>query len=146
MTLDAEGRPSVALSQDEPDAEGVTRRVGYLTTTASRKLPVRRDVTGDGKADVLALDASGELWRYNGTGNGNGVGSTFQSRALVFKDWGGSYKDVVGAGDLNGDGKADLLSRDTAGRPWLNAGKGTGAFGNRTAVGTEPIRDYTKIS
>ncbi|MGW1773714.1 FG-GAP repeat domain-containing protein [Streptomyces sp. NPDC002104] len=103
------------------------------------------DLTGDGKADLLALDASGELWRYNGTGNGNGTG-TFKSRALVFKDWGGSYKDVVGAGDLNGDGKADLLSRDTAGRPWLNAGNGTGGFGNRTAIGTEPVWNHTKIS
>ncbi|MCP3758052.1 VCBS repeat-containing protein [Streptomyces sp. TBY4] len=103
------------------------------------------DLTGDGKADLLALDTSGELWRFNGTGTGTGAG-TFKSRVLVFKDWGGSYKDIVGAGDLNGDGKADLLSRDTLGRPWLNAGNGTGGFGNRTALGTEQIWDYTKIS
>lgn len=94
-----------------------------------KKLIGTGDLNGDGKADMLALDTSGELWRYDGTGPG-----VFKPRVLVFTDWGGTYRDVVGAGDLTGDGKADLVSRDTTARAWLNAGTGTGSFANREQV------------
>ncbi|MFE7774328.1 FG-GAP repeat domain-containing protein [Streptomyces sp. NPDC057445] len=88
------------------------------------------DLNGDGIGDVLALDRSDELWRYNGTRSG-----TLKDRVLVFKDWGRSYKDVIGAGDLDGDGRNDLVSRDTSNRLWLNAGTGTGTFADRVQAG-----------
>ncbi|WP_031159456.1 FG-GAP-like repeat-containing protein [Streptomyces durhamensis] len=88
------------------------------------------DLNGDGIGDVLALDTSGELWRYDGTRSG-----TLRDRVLVFKDWGGSYQDVVGAGDVDGDGRGDLVSRDTSNRLWLNAGTGTGTFRSRVQAG-----------
>ena len=43
---------------------------------------------------------------------------------------------VRGAGDLTGDGKPDLVSRDTTGTVWRNSGDGKGSFGPRVKVAT----------
>ena len=45
------------------------------------------------------------------------------------------YNAIVGAGDLNEDGKNDLLLRDTAGNLYRRLGDGKGNFGNRLLVG-----------
>jgi hypothetical protein len=95
-----------------------------------KRLIAAGDLGGDGKNDLLAIDASNELWRLNGTGAG-----TFMPRSLVFKDWGTAYKDVVGGLDLSGDGRADLVSLDKDGRAWLNRGNGKGGFDNRSQAG-----------
>lgn len=48
--------------------------------------------------------------------------------------WGG-YNKVFGPGDLNGDGRSDMLARDKSGVLWMLPGKGLDKFGARIRVG-----------
>ncbi|MET7760130.1 VCBS repeat-containing protein [Streptomyces sp. NPDC005389] len=91
------------------------------------------DVTGDGRADLLARDAAGVLWLYKGTGSGT---APFAGRARVGAGW-NAYDQIVVAGDLTDDGKTDTVARDAAGVLWLYKGTGsaTAPFAARTRVG-----------
>lgn len=89
------------------------------------------DFNGDGRGDLLAQDKSNTLWRYDGTGTGG-----FKPRVKLAANWGSSYNAVIGVGDITGDGKADLVSRDTGGAVWRNTGDGKGSFGPRVKVAT----------
>jgi hypothetical protein len=88
------------------------------------------DITGDGRPDLLAHDANGGLWRYEGAGNG-----MFKARVQVFSGWGRGYNALVGVGDITGDGKADLVARDTAGGLYRHNGTGTGTFAGSVRIG-----------
>ncbi|MFF8291393.1 FG-GAP-like repeat-containing protein [Streptomyces sp. NPDC016309] len=89
------------------------------------------DLDGDGHTDLLARDAGGELWRYESTGTG-----AFHPRTLVFRDWGAGRDAIIGAGDVDGDGKNDLVSRDTNGKLLRNSGRGDGTFGPTVQIGS----------
>jgi hypothetical protein len=138
--IDGDRRPDLVARQASTGdmylyrgtADGkLTPRVRVGTRwTMYKKLIGTGDLNGDGRGDLLAQDTSNELWRYDSAGAGG-----FKARVKVFNDWGISYDAVVGAGDLNGDGRADLVSRDTAGVVWRNDGNGKGSFGARTKVG-----------
>ncbi|MCX4408367.1 MULTISPECIES: FG-GAP-like repeat-containing protein [unclassified Streptomyces] len=99
--------------------------------TGYKKIVGAGDLDGDGHGDLLAQDKSNELWRYDGTATGK-----FKSRVKVFNDWGPSYNVIVGVGDITGDGRADIVSRDTSGTVWRNNGNGKGSFGGRTRIAT----------
>ncbi|WP_149825843.1 MMPL family transporter [Streptomyces tailanensis] len=43
---------------------------------------------------------------------------------------------IVGVGDITGDGRADIVSRDTSGTVWRNNGNGKGSFGGRSKIAT----------
>ncbi|MGI5356488.1 FG-GAP-like repeat-containing protein [Streptomyces sp. CA-252508] len=89
------------------------------------------DLDGDGHADLLARDAGGELWRYESSGTG-----AFHPRVLVFSDWGAGRDAIIGAGDVDGDGRNDLVSRDTNGKLLRNSGRGDGTFAPTVQIGS----------
>ncbi|WP_228473149.1 FG-GAP-like repeat-containing protein [Streptomyces cyaneochromogenes] len=101
--------------------------------TGYKKIIGAGDLNGDGRGDLLAQDKSNELWRYEANTTSTGG---FKARVKVLDDWGASYNAVVGVGDFTGDGRADLVSRDTSGNVWRNNGDGKGSFGSRTRIAT----------
>jgi sugar lactone lactonase YvrE len=84
------------------------------------------DWSGDGHADVLGVDAAGDLLYYPHNGNGLSspvtIGHGFQS-----------FTSVVAA-DFSGDGHADILAVDAAGDLWYYPHSGNG-FGARVQIG-----------
>jgi len=77
------------------------------------------DLTGDRIPDLLTRKANGELWLAAGNGKGGFTGS--------WRKVGGGWQvfvQLITPGDVNGDGKADLLGRTSAGALYLYAGTG----------------------
>ncbi|MCX4763216.1 VCBS repeat-containing protein [Streptomyces sp. NBC_01275] len=101
----------------------------YADWKTYKKVVGAGDLNGDGVGDLVAQDKADNLYRYYGTGKG-----TFGARVKVAAGWGGTYNAVVGAGDVTGDGKADLVARDTAGVLYRLPGNGKGGFGARVKI------------
>ncbi|MEV3914465.1 FG-GAP-like repeat-containing protein [Streptomyces canus] len=94
------------------------------------------DFNTDGLTDVLTRQASdGTLWVYPGTGK-PGM-ETLGTRYQVGTGW--KSQDIITTGDLNNDGRPDVLSRQASdGTLWVYPGTGKasgGAFGTRYQVG-----------
>ena len=89
------------------------------------------DFNGDGRADVVAVDSVGTLWLWRGTGRG-----TLEPDPIRAGTGWGSMTWIAAVGDLDGDGRADLMARDTAGSLWSYSGDGIRSFSSRSLIGT----------
>jgi hypothetical protein len=89
------------------------------------------DFTGDGRADLFAVDKTGSLWLYRGNGTGGFAGPGTR----IGTGW-GSFTALV-AGDFSGDRRTDLVARTASGSLNLYRGNGVGRFlSGPTTVGT----------
>ncbi|MFF8280920.1 FG-GAP repeat domain-containing protein [Streptomyces lateritius] len=89
------------------------------------------DLTGDGRADLVAFDKAGDLWLYKGAGSDTSV---YAPRKKVGWGW-GIYNQITAVGNVGGGPAGDLLARDKAGVLWLYPGKGDGTFASRVRLG-----------
>ncbi|GAB1332005.1 FG-GAP-like repeat-containing protein [Streptomyces sennicomposti] len=111
---------------------GARKLIGSGGWNAMSRIVGAGDLSGDGRPDVLAVEKStGRLWLYPGTGTG-GLGT----RKLVGNGGWNGMNALVGAGDMNGDGRADLIGREAStGKLWLYPGK-TASLGSRVLMGS----------
>ncbi|MFD4245809.1 FG-GAP-like repeat-containing protein [Streptomyces sp. NPDC058525] len=92
------------------------------------------DLNNDGYSDIVGRDRFGNLYLYPGTGR-TGTG-TFNNAVLIGVGW-NSYTDL-GFGDMNGDGRTDLIGRGSDGNLWVYPHKGsigTDTLDSRVSIG-----------
>ncbi|MFD4377058.1 FG-GAP repeat domain-containing protein [Streptomyces sp. NPDC058486] len=74
--------------------------------------------------------ATGKLWPYPGTAAG-----TLGARKLLGTGGWNGVNTLTGVGDMNNDGRPDLIARKAAtGKLWFYPGN-TGAYGSRVLIG-----------
>jgi hypothetical protein len=103
-------------------AYGTPKRIGDYGWDAFNSILGVGDFTGDGKSDLVARKPDGTLWLYRGTGridaSSNGYGAPQK-----IGDYGWEVFDIItGVGDLNNDGKNDIVARKPDGSLWLYRG------------------------
>ncbi|WP_030325894.1 FG-GAP-like repeat-containing protein [Streptomyces flavochromogenes] len=112
---------------------GARKLIGTGGWNSMGRLAAFGDLSGDGRSDLLGVEkATGKLWLYPGTGSG-GLGA----RKLIGTGGWNGMNALVGAGDMTGDGRADLVAREKAtGKLWLYLGTSTRTLGARKLIGT----------
>lgn len=110
---------------------GVTTRRAITGSGTYSELMVSRDWNGDGQPDLIARDdATGILTLLAGDGAG-AVGSP----STIGAGW-GAFDQLTSVADWNGDGRPDLLARESAtGKLYLYRGDGRGGLLGRVLIG-----------
>jgi hypothetical protein len=108
----------------------------HSRTVTPAAAPGPRDVTGDGRADLVARDGGGTLWVYP---NGGGA-DPWTTRYPAGLGW--NLANVLLLADVTGDGRPDMIARDPAvdaGTLWIYPHNGSATANpwiGRTWAGT----------
>ncbi|MGK5627190.1 FG-GAP repeat domain-containing protein [Streptomyces sp. URMC 123] len=91
------------------------------------------DLTGDGRADIVAKDGKGDLYLYKGTGD---YKAPFEPRVKVGYGY-NIYNALLSTGDVDLDGRTDMLAREANGDLYLYKGTGNASdpFESRKKIG-----------
>ena len=132
--LDASPYPDLVVRR-AADGRGLVLPTGGLTSFQKRLVVGKRgwhrradvlvspDLTGDGLADLVTVDKSGAVRVRAGKGNGK-FGATTRKMSLR------GYSLITAAGDVNGDGRDDLVAR-FKGRLTVLLATGKGGFSRK---------------
>ena len=141
-TVSSKGAAYVYLgSANGPGASADTTLTAPSDGTFGSSVASAGDVNGDGYADLIVGDASGGAYLYLGGPSGVATSPTALSNpagAGVY--FGGS---VAGAGDVNGDGFADVI----VGAPGVASGAGSVYLylGSSAGIGTTPATTLSGV-
>ena len=90
------------------------------------------DFDGDGVGDLVARENTGKLFFLPGRANGTFAPIVQIGTATT---WGG-YPAMTTVGDLDDDGRTDVVARADTGKLYLLPGRGNGTFAPRVQIGT----------
>jgi Ca2+-binding RTX toxin-like protein len=142
--LNGDGRADVLWRSDDGDVYlfvsdngGPSSRHGQSVSSVGNDWTILGlgDFNGDGRDDVLWRHAGdGELYVWNSQMGSSDVNFLGQSLGAVGLDW-----SVAAIGDYDGDGRADVLFRNTDGRVYVWNSNDTGPVGFQgQGLGTTP--------
>jgi Ca2+-binding RTX toxin-like protein len=122
---------------------GLTNNGGVVNQTVGNdwKIAGTADFNGDGRADILWRNTSGQLSEWLGTANGGLTNNGGIVNQTVGNDW-----KIAGTADFNGDGRADILWRNVSGQlsEWL--GTANGGLTNNGGVVNQTVGNDWKIA
>ena len=129
---------TVSLASTTAVQNFVTSATEITTTSGSADGSIVVDVNRDGNLDIVGVNSSGSPAVSVFLGNGDG---TFQS-AIGF---GTQNSWTVRAGDLNGDGKLDLVTSNTNGGITVYLGNGDGTFQDGVEYAASYLSDLALV-
>jgi stage II sporulation protein D len=131
LTITVEGSAGSVSTTGSSFASRVGLKHHWFTPQVPGSAPsYPRDVTSDGRADLVAVESVGGAMRvYPSTGSGG-----WKPAIRTGSGWTG-YAKVLTAGTWDDDAISDVIVQDKAGVLYLRSGTGTGTFNRSVKIG-----------